>query len=202
MNVKYRILSKNFYLRATELVARELLGKILLRRLPNNKILSGKIVETEAYLGVHDRACHTYQNKQTTKTAAMYLDGGCSYVYLIYGMYDCFNVVTEKSGVPEAVLIRALEPLDGIEEMKRNRKKNMIKELCSGPGKLCQALKITRELNGHLLTQAPLLISDSDEIISSNEIVARPRIGVDYAGEDSKRLLRFYIRGNPYISKK
>ena len=190
-----------FYQRPTTQVAMDLLGKRLVRVLPDGSLLSGLIVETEAYLGIRDRACHTFDNKRTPRTEPMYLEGAHAYIYLIYGMYHCFNVVTEKKDVPEAVLIRALEPDQGIEKMKKIRKTELIKNLCSGPGKLCRALKIDRTLNAHLLLKAPLFIEDVWESVKPSQIVKCPRVWVDYAGAHARWKLRFYIRGNEFVSK-
>lgn len=190
-----------FYKQKTEIVAKSLLGKRLVHLLPNGTRLSGIIVETEAYLGIKDRACHTYNNKRTSRTEAMYLEGGHSYVYFIYGMYDCFNVVTRASDEPEAVLIRALEPSEGIEQMQKYRQQIKVHNLCSGPGKLCQALKINRQLNAHLLTEQPLWIEDTGLNIRKGQIISKPRVGVQYAGTHAAWPLRFYIKNNPFISK-
>lgn len=197
-----KTLPAKFYQRDTITVAKELLGKKLVRQLSNGKILSGIIVEVEAYLGIKDRACHTYAGKRTQRTEPMYLDGAHSYIYLIYGMYDCFNVVTQSKEIPEAVLVRALEPVDGIEQMMRYRKTNNIHNLCSGPGKLCEALRINRELNGHLLTDLSLRIEDTEINITPKMICKKPRIGVEYAGSHAHWPLRFYIKNNNFVSKK
>lgn len=194
-------LSSTFYQNDTAIVAQNLLGKKLIRVLPNGKILSGIIVEVEAYLGIKDKACHTYAGKKTRRTQTMFMRGGHSYVYMIYGMYNCFNVVTRDEGVPEAVLIRALEPIDGIDEMKKFRNTTKLHNLCSGPGKLCDALKIDRNLDKHSLTQSPLWIEDIGIQVPNREIIKKPRIGVDYAGSHARWPLRFYIKNNPYISK-
>jgi DNA-3-methyladenine glycosylase len=202
LTVKLKVLPAEFYLRPTKIVAQDLLGKLLVRMLPNNKRLVGKIVETEAYLGINDRACHTYNNKRTKRTEPMYCEGGQAYVYLIYGMYECFNVVSERKNVPEAVLIRALEPLEGIEQMQINRQSTKLHNLCSGPGKLCKAMLIDRSFNNHKLDSPPLMILESVQSIDKKQIVRVPRVGVDYAGADAKLKLRFYLKGNAYISKK
>lgn len=211
------ILKKDFYKRDGITVAKELLGKVLCRK-DGDTIYKGRIVEVEAYLGPHDKASHGYKNKRTKRTEIMFCDGGVSYVYLIYGMYNCLNVVAGYAEVPEAVLIRALEPLEGIEAMKKNRKK--IKNLTDGPGKLCQAFGITKKENGIDLTKDKNLWIEDDgknpgeiteEIIMDNcllskgtnfNIVSCRRIGIGYAEEYQDKFWRFYIEGNPHISKK
>jgi DNA-3-methyladenine glycosylase len=197
-----QILPLDFYLRPTRIVAQELLGKFLVRILPDKQRLIGQIVETEAYLGINDRACHTYNNKKTTRTEPMFCEGGHAYVYLIYGMYECFNVVSEKKDIPEAVLIRALEPIAGVEQLKFNRKTEKLHNLCSGPGKLCKAMLIDRSFNRHKLDRPPLYITEGQSIVKKNQIISTTRIGVDYAGADARLKLRFYIKDNSFVSKK
>lgn len=194
------VLDLSFYQRKTEIVARELLGKKL-TRIFNGHRLSGIITEVEAYLGIQDKACHTYGDRRTPRTEAMYEAGGHAYIYFIYGMHHCFNVVTEKNGVPEAVLIRALEPVEGLSWMKKFRKTQAIKNLTTGPGKLAQALQLTKELNGQLLSSKDLFIEYADRVPAS-EIVRCPRIGVSYAGDHAAWPLRFYLKESPYISKR
>lgn len=194
------ILPLEFYQRKTTTVAKELLGKKLVRIL-NGQRLSGVITEVEAYLGVQDKACHTYGNRRTARTEAMYSEGGHAYIYYIYGMHNCFNVVSEKENVPEAVLVRALEPMEGIETMKTLRKRSSLRDLCTGPAKLAQALQITRELNRLPLDRAPLFIENAPTL-KPNQILARPRIGVAYAEEHATLPLRYYIKGCEHVSKK
>ena len=179
-------LPRAFYERPTEEVARELLGKILLRD-HDGRPLAGRIVEVEAYLGAHDLACHSARGK-TPRTAVMFGPGGRAYVYMIYGMYHCLNVVTEPEGSPCAVLIRALEPLVPL-----------LGSLC-GPGRLCRTLAIDRSLTGHDLATPPLWLVDSPDLPPRGPIARSPRIGVDYAGEWAERPLRFFIDGNPWVS--
>lgn len=190
----------SFYKHNTEKVAKNLLGKLLVRILEDGTRLSGLIVETEAYLGIKDKACHTFGGRKTEKTRSMYLDGGHSYIYFIYGMYYCFNVVTCDEKQPEAVLIRALEPIEGLDRMKRFRKQKDLFALTSGPGKLCQALNINRELDGLSLRDSQLFIEKSD-YLKKFEIISRPRIGIHYAEEAKKLPLRFYVKGNKFVSK-
>ena len=194
------ILPQSFYKQSTKKVAKELLGKKLVR-IYKGKRISGIITETEAYLGIKDMACHSYGGRTTERLKPMYLDGGHSYVYFIYGMYFCFNVVTRTSKHPEAVLIRALEPLENINVMKSLRGKEELKHLTTGPGKLAQALHITKELNGLSLNDDLIFIEDHIEVPRS-KIVSRPRIGVDYAGEAKDWPLRYYIKDSQFISKK
>ncbi len=195
-----RILKDKFYQRDTETVAKELLGKKLVHCIGNQRI-SGIITETEAYLGLKDKACHTYGGRKTDKTRSMYLHGGHAYVYFIYGKYFCFNVVTLTDQHPEAVLIRALEPLESIDTMKQFRKKDKINELTTGPGKLCQALGINKSHDGLSLTHSELTIEEHLTFTES-QIVAKPRIGIHYAQEAKDWPLRFYIKDNLFISKK
>jgi DNA-3-methyladenine glycosylase len=194
------ILPLEFYQRDTKKVAKELLGKILVHKV-RGKRLAGRIVETEAYLGVIDLAAHAYGGLRTERTSTMFMAGGHSYVYLIYGMHSCLNVVTQKQGVPEAVLIRAIEPTEGIEEMRKRRPKaKKDTDLTSGPGKLCDALGITRKQNALLLNDSELLIEDAP-LLKRTQITASPRIGVDYAEHAADWPLRFTERGNPFVSK-
>lgn len=193
-------LPKSFYQRDTTQVAQELLGKILVHII-NGRRVSGKITEVEAYLGAKDRACHSYNSRRTARTEAMYASGGGAYIYFTYGMHHCFNVVTQGQNVPEAVLIRALEPLEGLDIMEKNRRGAALKNLTTGPGKLAQALDLNKKLNGELLTSSELFIEKAP-VLPTSQIVKKSRIGVDYAGPHARLPLRFYIKGNPFISKK
>lgn len=191
-------LGHEFYRRPTLDVARSLLGKVLVRRL-RGRNLAGKIVETEAYVGPHDLACHASKGR-TTRTSIMFQGGGCAYVYMIYGFYYCLNAVTEAEDYPAAVLIRAVEPLDHIPVMKRLRKNpEQSTNIASGPGKLCMAMGIDKALNGADLTGDTLWIEDRE--LPVGQILATPRVGVDYAGEYKDKPWRFYVRGNPHVSK-
>lgn len=184
------ILSRSFYNRPTKTVALELLGKILCRKI-GSKVYKGKIVEVEAYLGIKDLACHTSKGR-TKRNEVMFGPAGHAYVYFIYGMYHCFNIVTEKEGNPCAVLVRALEPLS----LKMHPKS------LSGPAKLCRELKIDRSLNGRDLTKYRKLWIEDGEKISPSQIKKSKRIGVDYAGIWKDRMLRFYIKNSEFVSKK
>lgn len=192
------LLNKDFFERDSVTVARELLGKVLTYE-SSNGIFRGKIVETEAYGGSEDKASHAFNGILTNRNAVMFGEAGLAYIYLIYGMYNCFNIVTGNSGNAQAVLIRALEPIDGIELMQKNRKQTKIKLLCNGPGKLCQAFGITRALNGISLLKPPLYIVKNDEEI--NSIGISKRINIDYAEEAKDFDWRFYIADNKFLSK-
>jgi DNA-3-methyladenine glycosylase len=188
------ILPRSFYARDTVTVARELLGNIIVHHTPEG-IVTGRIVETEAYIQ-GDPACHASCG-MTQRNRVMFGPPGCAYVYFIYGMYYCFNVVTATEGVGEAVLIRALEPLEGILIMNARRGRERSVDLCSGPAKLVQAMGITRFHNGADLTAGPLLIHRGTEI--KEKIVSSTRIGIK---EGDKLLLRFYLEGSKYVSRK
>jgi DNA-3-methyladenine glycosylase len=193
-------LSRAFYRRPAPEVARALLGCLLVHERGGERLVL-RLVETEAYLGAPDRASHAWGGRRTARNESLYLPGGHAYVYFIYGMYDMLNVVTRPAGCPEAVLLRALEPLEGIEAMRALRhsaRRN--RDLASGPGKLCRALGITRRLNGTDLLGPELWIEPGG--LRRGEHIGRgPRIGVDYAGRDALRPLRFYIEGNPHVSR-
>lgn len=191
-----------FFNRPTKLVAQELLGKVLVYE-SEQGTLSGIIVETEAYTGPKDLASHASRGK-TPRNEIMFGKAGFWYIYLIYGFYNCLNIVTETKDYPAAVLIRALEPLEGIDLMKINRKTERLENLTSGPGKLCQAFGIDKKINctNALNKKSPLFIGDAGIIIPKNKIVKATRIGVDYAGKWKDKKLRFYIKNNPFVSKK
>jgi DNA-3-methyladenine glycosylase len=191
-----KLLPQEFYFEDTTEVAKRLLGKILCVKGESGAVHKARIVETEAYLGPEDRAAHTFGGRRTPRVEPMYLDGGHSYVYLIYGMYYCLNFVTRDTEHPEAVLIRALEPFPFVEMKKKDMKMN-------GPGKLCRELAITKEHNALKLWKksSELYVCEDDFEVREDQIAARPRIGVDYAGEAAAWPLRFYIRGNKFISK-
>ncbi|MCY6482923.1 DNA-3-methyladenine glycosylase [Clostridium aestuarii] len=201
-------ISRSFYARDTLIVAKELLGKVLVHEVNGFKI-KGRIVETEAYIGNIDKACHAYGGKRTPKLEPLYGKPGIAYVYFIYGMYHCFNAITKKEGSPEGVLIRAVEPLEGLEEMSQLRFKKSYndltkakkKNLTSGPSKLCIALNINKDHNKEDLCGDVLYIEEDDNQ-NSFEIVEVKRIGIDYAEEAKDFLWRFYIKDNEWISKK
>jgi DNA-3-methyladenine glycosylase len=180
-------LPRSFYDRDTVEVAHALLGKCLVHVVDGLERV-GRIVEVEAYLGPHDLAAHSARGR-TARTEVMFGPPGHSYVYLIYGMYHCVNVVTQAEGTASAVLLRALEPVRNIEGRTQ------------GPGLLCKAMDVDRRLNGHDLLSDDFYVAD-DGGAARVRIVKRPRIGVDYAGHWAKRLLRFYVHGNPYVSRR
>ena len=192
-------LGKKFFREKTERVARQLLGKVLTRKI-EQKIISGIIVETEVYAGPHDLASHASKGK-TNRTSVMFSEAGVWYVYLVYGFYYVLNIVTEEKDYPSAVLIRALEPLEGIEYMKQYRKTDAITNLTSGPGKLCQALKIDKTVNNTsaVLKNSTLFMEDRGIKVSSKNIIKTTRIGVDYAGEWKDKPLRFYVKNNGHV---
>jgi DNA-3-methyladenine glycosylase len=188
--VKMGKLDRSFYRRSAATVAHDLVGKILVRRLPRGKLLRARIVETEAYVGAHDLACHAAKGR-TTRTEVMFGDGGHAYVYFIYGMYDMFNIVTGAAGDAQAVLVRAAEPLNGWDAD------------LSGPGKLCRAMCITRALNGANLVSGDQLFLTHDTASSrrkSLRVVRTVRIGVDYAKHWKDELLRFVDADSPAVS--
>lgn len=161
----------------------------------------GKIIEVEAYMGTEDAAAHSYKGVITNRIRVMFGEGGHAYVYMIYGMYYCFNVVTNGLNVPHAILVRALEPLKGIELMQKRIGKEKITQLCNGPGKLCKAMAITRNDNGIDLCGNEIYITNG-EIVEKENIIATPRINIDYAGSAKDYLWRFTIKGSPYLSRK
>lgn len=192
-------LKREFYLRDTLIVARELLGKYLIRE-HSGQLLVGRIVETEAYIGAIDKACHAYNGKKTPRTQTLYEQAGTSYVYLIYGMYDCMNVVTEPEGTAAAVLLRSVEIIQGIELSSCLRyekemsalNKSQLKNFSNGPGKLCKAMGITRLDNGIDLCNSSFHIADNGEK-GDFKIRTSPRIGIDYAEEAKDFPWRFTI---------
>lgn len=179
-------LPRSFYDRDTIQVARELLGKHLVH-VSRGAARVGRIVEVEAYLGPHDLAAHSARGR-TERTKVMFGPPGHAYVYLIYGMYHCMNVVTEREGHASAVLLRALEPVKNVEGRTQ------------GPGLLCRAMGIDRRLNAHDLFSDDFYVATSS-VAEPLRIVKRPRVGVDYAGRWASRHLRFYLKGNPYVSR-
>jgi DNA-3-methyladenine glycosylase len=194
-------LSEDFYQgKSVVRIARALLGKGLFTNV-NGVITGGLIVETEAY-SWKERGCHAYGARKTNRNAIMFEKGGHAYVYLCYGMHHLFNVVTNTEGTADAVLIRALEPLTGIEEMKIRRGQSVDSyHLTSGPGKLSKALGINRALNGKFLLNNEVWIEDVGKKIAKKHIEAGPRIGIDYAGEDAALPWRFSIKENPWVSR-
>lgn len=197
------ICDKKFYLKNTVQIARELLGKNIIRNI-NGKKLKAKIVETEAYLGKKDKASHSYENNKSENNRFLYEEGGIVYIYIIYGIYYCLNIVTGEKNVPQSVFIRAAEPLKGLELMKKLRKKKVkkIKELTNGPAKLCQSLNLDKSFNGKKVynPNSSLYISSSKYTNNNYKIKKAKRINVDYAKEDSDKKWRFYIANSKFCS--
>jgi DNA-3-methyladenine glycosylase len=182
-------------------ISRKLLGKYLFTRL-DDVLTGGIIVETEAYNGVIDKASHAHGNRLTPRTKTMFMQGGVAYVYLCYGIHEMFNVVTSVEGQPHAILIRAIEPTDGLDIMLLRRNMDLLKpNITSGPGSVAKALGISRNINAISLQSNTLWIEDRGLIYADELIAAVPRVGVDYAGEDAKLPYRFYVKGNAYVSK-
>lgn len=194
-----RPLPRAFYLEPTLRVARALLGKILVHDGPGGRT-AGRIVEVEAYRGPRDRAAHSFGGRRTARNETMYGPPGHAYVYFIYGIHYCMNVVCQPRDVPEAVLVRALEPIEGeaFMRVRRGLPDAPTWRLCRGPGALCQALGIGRAHNGADL-RGPLCIVDGPAI-AARDVVRTPRIGVDYAGSDATHPWRFVVRGNRAVS--
>jgi DNA-3-methyladenine glycosylase len=194
-------LPRDFYLGDAETVARGLLGAILVKKSAEGTA-SGVIAETEAYAGHDDAACHSFKHHAPPpghRTRVMFGDGGYAYVYFIYGMHHCFNVTANVAGKPEAVLIRALEPADGIDLMRARRNAQDVKNLCRGPGKLCQALGITRDDYGRDLCGDELFILEGKPV-PDEAVSATPRVNVDYAGEASAYPYRFVTKDSKFLS--
>lgn len=203
-----RKLTVDFYQRANVLqIAKELLGKILVTNWNGpdgyREETSGRIVEVEAYNGVIDKASHASGGRRTNRNEIMYTDGGVAYVYLCYGIHHLFNVVTNKKETPHAILIRALEPLTGVDVMlERTGKKQLDVSLTRGPGNVSKALGILTKHTGESLMSNTLFIAEDDFVLQKKALASSPRIGVDYAGEDAKLPYRFFIKGNPFVSGK
>jgi DNA-3-methyladenine glycosylase len=197
-----RKLPRRFYLQDTVTVARALLGCTLWRR-TDDELLAARIVETEAYLGANDLASHARKGRRSPRNESMYLPGGHAYVYFTYGMHWCANVVTQEVDLAEAVLLRAAEPLRGIESMRARRPKAKRDfDLMNGPGKLCSALAIDKALDGAPLDGDALWITARDAAAGEEEIGVSPRIGVENCGDAAHWPLRFFIRGNRHVSRR
>ena len=196
------ILPGSFYARKDVVkIAAELLGKVLVTEFDGART-SGMIVETEAYAGATDKASHAYGNRRTSRTEVMYMQGGTAYVYLCYGIHHLFNVVTNLQDTPHAILIRAIEPIEGIDIMLQRRGKEQLqRSLTAGPGAMSMALGIHTRHTGLSLQGPEIYIEDRGIKISKKDIVAATRVGVAYAMDDALRPYRFYIKGNPYVSK-
>ena len=186
----------------TDEVARGLLGATLHRRLADGTLLSGRIVETEAYLGLRDDACHSFHGRRTARVASMYLPAGHAYVYRVYGLHWCLNVVTGDAERPEAVLLRALRPLAGLERMRTLR--GGVPDdrlLCAGPARLTQALAVDAELDGHPLDRPPLWL-EAGMPVADVDVAVGPRVGLAARRSSRDWPLRFWLRGEPYVSRR
>lgn len=195
-------LDRDFYLRDDVVqISRELLGKVLCTRL-GGELTSGMITETEAYRGRNDKACHANDGRRTDRTEVMYHRGGTAYVYLCYGIHHLFNVVTNREDTADAVLVRAVRPLEGVQLMRQRRDREAVEPgLTAGPGRLTQALGITTGHYGTDLRGDTIWIEDRGLDKASGEIASGPRIGVDYAGDHAERPWRFWLRENPWVSR-
>jgi DNA-3-methyladenine glycosylase len=196
-------LGNEFYQRQDVVrIAKELLGKILVTNW-KGIVTSGRIVESEAYAGIIDKASHASGGRRTPRNEIMYGEGGYSYVYLCYGIHHLFNIVTSSTNKPHAILIRALDPLEGIEEMLlRTKKRKLDHTLTRGPGNVSKALGIVTKHSGLSLLGNQIFIADDGAKFTKKDITASPRIGVDYAGKDALLPYRFYVKGNPFVSGK
>ena len=193
-----KILPRSFYERPNVVeIAKDLLGKVMVSNV-GGMLCKGKIVEVEAYCGRADKACHAYNGRRTKRTETMYAGGGVAYVYLCYGIHHLFNVVTNIEGMADAVLIRALEPISGMQTMKE-RLKSKNNMLTNGPGILSKSMSITTQLNGADLLSGKVWIEYGD---SNIEMIETQRIGIDYAEEDALLPWRFYVKGNEWVSRK
>jgi DNA-3-methyladenine glycosylase len=197
------ILNENFYQRKDVVkIAKELLGRVIVTFF-DEQLTAARIIETEAYNGIVDKASHAYNNRRTKRTEIMYTEGGSAYVYLCYGIHHLFNVVTNVKDVPHAVLIRSAEPMMGIDIMlQRTQKKKPDHTLTRGPGNVSKALGIYTHHTGVDLKSENFFIADDGYKILKKNIIATPRIGVDYAAEDALLPYRFFIKDNPYVSGK
>ena len=195
-------LPPSFYLN-TDVVylAKSLIGKYLFTCI-DGITTGGYIVETEAYNGVIDKASHAFGNRNTPRTSTMFMEGGIAYVYLCYGIHEMFNIVTSVEGQPHAILIRAIQPTDGIDIMQLRRNMPIVKPtITMGPGSVAKALGISRNINAISLQGDTIWIEDRGLSFADVDIAAVPRVGVNYAGEDAKLPYRFYVKGNSYVSK-
>jgi len=186
-----------FFRRPTEVVAAELIGKVVVSTV-GGLLTAGRIVETEAYLGYDDPASHGYRHRRNARNAALFGPPGIWYVYLSYGMHWCANLVCQRAGLARAVLLRALEPLDGLAVMRERRGELPDRQLCSGPGRLCQALGISRDLDGSAMADGPVMVLRGDPV-TAGAISATPRIGITKAADWP---LRFHLAGSPWTSRK
>jgi DNA-3-methyladenine glycosylase len=193
----------SFYLEEDVIkISKELLGKFLCTNIHEEGLTSGMIVETEAYAGVGDKASHAHGGRRTSRTGTMYEEGGIAYVYLIYGFHYLFNIITNIRDIPHAILVRAVQPADGMEIMLHRRKLEKAEyRLTSGPGLVCKALGITKEQNGISLLEDTVWLEDRGVAVPEKQIVASPRVNVAYAKEDAELPWRFRVKNNPWTSK-
>ncbi|MBK7738400.1 MAG: DNA-3-methyladenine glycosylase [Saprospiraceae bacterium] len=200
-----KLIDREYYLNPDVVgLAKSLLGKIIVSKVDNH-ITSGIIIETEAYKAPEDRASHAFNNRRTPRTSTMFMEGGHAYVYICYGIHHLFNVITAVEGIPHAVLIRALEPLDGLDHMLIRRKMSSLNfTITKGPGSLSQALGITQNLNATKLydRKSPIQLFESNQKYSDSQIGISKRIGVESSGESASLPYRFYVKGNVYVSGK
>lgn len=202
MRSRGRKLGREFYLGDALTVARALLGKRLVVAEADGARVSGVVVETEAYMGPEDKASHARGGRRTARTETMFGRGGTAYVYFIYGMYFQFNVVTNVRDVPHAVLVRAVEPEEGVERMRARRPVKNDLQLTSGPGKLCVAFGIDRTFDGEDLLGRRVWLEEAGRDVGAGEVVAGRRVGIDYAEEFRDKPWRFWVRDNPYVSRR
>lgn len=201
-SMRERILPKEFYQEQdVTRIAQQLLGKVLYTSV-GGQFSAGMIVETEAYSGVNDMACHACRFGKTGRTEVMFREGGFAYVYLCYGIHHLFNIVTNTEGNADAVLVRALQPVEGMDVMMRRRNKLNISRITAGPGTVSEALGLKFTDTGSSLLGPLVWLEEQGNYVKESEIVATTRIGVDYAGEDALKPWRYYIRNNPFVSKK
>lgn len=198
-----KLIDREYYLSPDVVgLAKSLLGKILVSKVDNH-ITSGIIIETEAYKAPEDRASHAFNNRRTPRTSTMFMEGGHAYVYICYGIHHLFNVITAVEGIPHAVLIRALEPLDGLDHMLIRRRISSLKHtITKGPGSLSQAMGITQNLNATKLydRKSPIQLFESNQMYSDSQIGISKRIGVESSGDSAHLPYRFYIKGNRFVS--
>ncbi|MCS6991441.1 MAG: DNA-3-methyladenine glycosylase [Chitinophagales bacterium] len=197
-----RKLPRSFYLHDDVVeLARALLGKVLVTEL-EGKRTAGIITETEAYAGINDSASHAYQGRRTARNEVMYAIGGTAYVYINYGLHHLFNVVTNREEIPHAILIRSIEPLEGLDVMlERRGKQTLSYTLTTGPGSAARALGITKELNGADLLGHLIWIEDRGISFSTRQIATSPRIGIDSCGKDRLKPYRFLVKDSPWVSR-
>lgn len=193
-------LLRDFYLTDGITLARNLIGKVLVHESPEG-VTKGVIVETEAYMGEIDDAAHSYRGKKDGRTNIQYGEGGFAYIYLIYGMHYCMNIVANRPNKPEAVLIRALEPIEGLDIMMKRRKMDKLHNLCNGPGKLCQAMDIHKSHYGMDLCGTVLYLEDLEDM-NNTEVIASERINIDYAEKSKNNLWRFTKKNSNFVSVK